>query len=144
MKAGRNSVMFLSSLLQSGVYRGNQGRLTRRLVFIFLVICISISYRQMYYSIYLPSGLASVMPVAFVIIVVGGSWISYRLIQYQPVADFLIDVQQESLKVSWSTLQELHRTTAVVLTAMFFFSTYLFVCDVFWQFLLRSLSVLSI
>ena len=143
MKIDGSSASFQNCLLQSGVYRGSQGRLIRCLMFIFLVSCIFVASQQVYSFVYRSFGFISGMSVACVV-VAAIAWFAYRLIQYQPVADFLIDVQQESLKVTWCTWQELRRTTEIVLAAMVVFSLYLFVCDVSWQFLLRSLSVLSI
>ena len=143
MKMSGDGASFQNCLLQRDVYRGNQGRLIRRLTFVFLVSCVLVACQQVYSIVYLPFGFMSGISVACAI-VAAGAWFAYRLIQFQPAADFLIDVQQESLKVSWSTWQELRRTTGVVLAAMVIFSAYLFVCDVSWQFLLRSLSVLNI
>ena len=78
------------------------------------------------------------------VIALAGIWLAYRFIQYPPIADFLIEVQHESLKVTWCTWPELQRTTSIVLITMVVISVYLFACDFSWQSLLRMLSVLNI
>jgi len=143
MKMDRSTIPFLKCLLQCDTHRGTQGRLIRRLVFSTLASCVFVASRRAYSfaSQFFDYTSATIFACA---IAATGTWAAYRLVQYQPVADFLIDVQLESLKVTWSTWQELRRTTGVVLAAMVVFSAYLFACDVSWQILLRSLSVLSV
>ena len=143
MKTNWARVPLYRCLLQGDVYRGSQGRLIRHLVFLVLFFCVLVACQRVYSFTSRSFDVMSATAFACVILATG-IWVAYRLIQYQPVADFLIDVQLESSKVSWSTWGELRRTTCVVLVAMLIVSVYLFACDVSWQFLLRSLSVLSI
>lgn len=143
MKLDWKRIPLYKCLFQSNVYRGNQGRLIRRLAFFILVSCAILASQRVYLAINQSFDFISVTAVAFATVATF-AWVAYRLTQYQPLADFLIDVQQESIKVSWCTLQELRRTTGVILAAMVIFSVYLFACDVTWQFILRSLSVLRI
>lgn len=143
MKTGGNVTSFQNLFIQTGSYRINQGRIIRTFAFFFLVSSVILASQQLFFYVYRSFGLAACVCVAIACTSVG-AWISYRLIHYPPVADFLIDVQHESLKVSWCTWRELHRTTVVILSAMIIFSIYLFACDIFWQMLLRSLSVLSV
>lgn len=143
MKLDWKRVSLHKCLLQSDVYRGTQGRLIRRIAFIALVTCVLLVGQRVYFFINQSFDFISSTAVSFTAVATF-VWVSYRLTQYQPVADFLIDVQRESLKVSWCTWEELRRTTGIILAAMVIFSVYLFACDVIWQFLLKSLSVLRI
>lgn len=143
MKLDWKRVPLHKCLLQGNIYRGSQGRLIRRLAFLVMVSCAILACQKAYSFINQSFDFMSATAVAFTTVATF-VWVAYRLTQFQPVADFLIDVQRESLKVSWCTWQELRRTTGVILAAMVIFSVYLFACDVTWQFLLRSLSVLRI
>lgn len=143
MKSDTMPSSFFECLLQQAAYKITQGILVRRLVFLALAICVLVFCQQFY--VFLTQFFSQAVSVAYVgLIALSGIWISYRLVQYPPVANFLIDVQLESSKVSWSTWPELCRTTAVVLAAMTLFSLFLFACDVSWQFLLRLLTVLNV
>lgn len=71
-------------------------------------------------------------------------WCCWRIVQYPPVADFLIEVQVESQRVSWSSWSSVKRTTTVVLVAMAILSVYLLLCDVLIQLVLRSLHILNV
>lgn len=134
---------FYMSLLQSNQHRGTQGRLVRHIVLIVLWILAAAICQSVYGSTsdYWGFRLA-VISACFTATIVG--WVAYRLIHYPPVADFLIDVQIESSKVSWSSWHELRRTTIIVLAVMVSFSAFLFTCDILWQFVLRALSVLRV
>ena len=143
MKMNWTQAPFHKCLLQGNIYRGSQGRLIRNMAFLVLFSCTIITCLRVYSFTSRSFGVMSATTFVCAVFAIS-IWVAYRLIQYQPVADFLIDVQLESSKVSWSTWRELRRTTGVVLAAMVVVSVYLFACDVSWQFLLRSLSVLSI
>ena len=70
-------------------------------------------------------------------------WLLWRMMQYPPVCDFLIDVQVESSRVAWPRFDDVKRSTLVVLLVMFLVSSYLFLCDRILQFVLRAASVLK-
>lgn len=134
---------FYMSILQCSQHREAQGRLVRHIVLIALWVLVAAIAQSVYGAADEYWGLPfSVISAAIVAISFG--WVAYRLIHYPPVADFLIDVQIESSKVSWSTWHELRRTTIVVLAAMVAFSTFLFACDITWQYVLRTASVLRV
>ena len=63
----------------------------------------------------------------------GGAWAIFRAVNYPRFADFLISVEAEMDKVSWSSRQELYRATVVVVVTMFCLGAVLFLFDVFWQ-----------
>jgi preprotein translocase subunit SecE len=80
------------------------------------------------------------VPIALAI---AGIWAVYRLVNYPPFADFLIDVEGEMAKVSWPSAGELKRATVVVLTTMITLSLVLFLYDNLWLQVLRFLRILQ-
>ncbi len=140
---GGSCIPFYMHVFQYNIHRRNQGRLVRYVVLVVLWILAAVICQSLYSAIGDFFGAVfSVTTMALLASLFG--WVAYRLIHFPPVADFLIDVQLESSKVSWSNWIELRRTTLIVLSAMVLFSAYLFACDVSWQFVLRSLSILNI
>lgn len=143
MKTDGSPLSICISFLQGRVYRGGQGQLVRGVAFFTLVICVFIASCR-FYSFLAPH-LGDLIALGLCVCMNAvAAWSSFCLIQHQPIADFLIEVQIESLKVSWSNWLDLRQTTGVVLAVMAAFSLYLFACDISWQFLLRAISVLNI
>jgi preprotein translocase subunit SecE len=70
-------------------------------------------------------------------------WSVFRIVHYPPFAEFLIATEAEMNKVSWTSKEDLYRSTAVVLVAVLVMAVYLFVVDWFWLFILRNLGVLQ-
>ena len=88
-------------------------------------------------------GLEKQLPLMVAVsITVIGLWATFRIIHWPRFADFLISVEAEMDKVTWSDWDELKRSTAVVLFAMVFLTLVLFVFDVFWQKVFTSTGVL--
>ncbi|MEK6258892.1 MAG: preprotein translocase subunit SecE [Planctomycetota bacterium] len=143
MKTDRSYAPFAICLLQWGTHRGAQGRLIRRALLIVFLLFVSVVCQKFFVVISEYFGFLVAIATSSLVAFVGG-WVAVRLLQYPPIVDFLVDVQTESSKVSWSTWPELRRTTVIVLAAMIAFSAYLFVCDMSWQFVLRSLSILNV
>ena len=73
-----------------------------------------------------------------------GVWVIYRAMNYRRFADFLISVEAEIDKVSWSSKQELKRATVVVLITMVFLGFILFIYDMFWQWFFELIRFLQI
>lgn len=143
MKEDRSGVPFFICLLHRNTHRSSQGRLIRRVLFSAIAIVFGLIGQRMFTGVSdLLGHTSAVVLLAFAAAAAG--WFAFRLINHQPIADFLIDVQAESSKVTWSNWHELRKTTAIVLAAMFAFSVYLFACDISWQFVLRSLSILNV
>ena len=71
-----------------------------------------------------------------------GLWTTYRIIHWPRFADFLISVEAEMDKVTWSDWGELKRATVVVLVTMVILTAVLFLFDVFWQRVFTSTGVL--
>jgi len=68
----------------------------------------------------------------------GGVWASYRLVNYPKFADFLVAVEAEMYKVSWPSRGELIRSSAVVIVVMFALAAVLFGYDLVWKFLFTN------
>ena len=143
MKPDRSGVSFFACLLNCYTHRGMQGRLIRHTVLILLWLFVAVITQKLYGVASEFLGVMAAVASAALVAVIG-CWVAFRFLHHQPVADFLIDVQIESSKVSWSTWSELRRSTIIVLVAMALFSAYLFACDISWQFVLRSLSILNV
>jgi preprotein translocase subunit SecE len=72
------------------------------------------------------------------IVLVGGLWASFRVVQMPNFADFLISVEAEMNKVSWPSRSELVRASMVVILMIFILAAVLFCYDLAWKFLLEK------
>jgi preprotein translocase subunit SecE len=63
------------------------------------------------------------------ILLVGGVWFGYRLVNYAPFADFLIAVEAEMNKVTWPSRTEMVRSAIVVIVIMFGLTLVIFIYD---------------
>lgn len=140
-KADRDSSYWVV-LMQVGLYKRNQGKLVRQLTAGAALTAVALTAWTM--SIHLlsdsPPWLEYGLP-AFVAI--AGAWAVYRLVNYPPFADFLIDVEGEMSKVSWASVDELKRATVVVLTTMITLSLVLFLYDLVWLRALKFIGILQ-
>ena len=71
-----------------------------------------------------------------------GIWLAFRIVNMQRVAEFLIAVEAEMVKVSWPNKKEVYVTTIVVIVVMMIFCVLLAAYDLFWHFLFRIIGVL--
>ena len=58
-----------------------------------------------------------------------GIWLAFRAVNLPQFADFLISVEAEMDKVTWSSRQELYRATVVVITTMVLLGAILLLYD---------------
>ena len=70
-------------------------------------------------------------------------WVIFRVVQFPPFAEFLIATEAEMNKVSWTSKEDLYRSTMVVLTTVLIMAVFLFVVDWLWLFILRNIGVLQ-
>jgi preprotein translocase SecE subunit len=70
------------------------------------------------------------------LLLAGGVWFAWRVINYPTFADFLIATEAEINKVSWPTRKALIRDTIVVLAFLVLITVFLFFVDMFWNYLL--------
>jgi preprotein translocase subunit SecE len=151
-------VTFLQSAVSAGVYQWKQGKILRRSTGGVILFAVILGGQALFNSVlydlgstgtYVPSLPQSFrqIPVGYWIVALFdliGAWLTYRVINYPPFADFLIEVESEMAKVSWPSWVELQRATVVVLATMFIFSALLFGYDIAWQKILVLTRVLKL
>jgi preprotein translocase subunit SecE len=163
MAKSQNSTSVWSEFFQLGLYKRNQGRLTRQLTAVTIVIVLvygawmlsqgplseaNISIDD--FAAWVGRGNPAAQNwVALLIrrgipfaIVAAGAWFAYRLVNIPRFADFLISVEAEMDKVSWASKDEVFRATVVVVTTMLFLGAVLFVYDVFWSYFFELIGFL--
>lgn len=123
---------FLQDMFQFGVYKRSQGRVTRQVTFITLAGLFAIAaWRLWAFLIQAGDGMRYGLAG---LLLVGGLWFSFRIVNYPRFADFLIAVEAEMNKVSWPTRPELVRSAIVVIVVILALAGILFAYDLFWQF----------
>lgn len=139
-RADREATIW-ASMLATGLYKRNQGRMVRNvtvgvMLAVVALACWTLSVRMLSemgdpIRIGVPAALGAI-----------GAWVAFRIVNYPQFADFLIDVEVELTKVSWPSKDELWRATLVVLLVMFLLSATLLAYDLVWQQLLRMIGIL--
>jgi preprotein translocase subunit SecE len=131
---------FLRDLFTLSVYKGSQGRITRRATFAALALSLLIGAWRM--SVYLEGYGPTMRYVVPGIVLLLGVWVAYRVVNLPRFADFLIAVEAEMNKVSWPSRTELFRSTIVVLITILFLAAVLYAYDILWRLLLQALGVI--
>ncbi|HEY7329657.1 MAG TPA: preprotein translocase subunit SecE [Gemmataceae bacterium] len=67
------------------------------------------------------------------LMLLGGIWLAWRIVNVPVFADFLIATEAEMNKVSWTTQRRLVQDTIVVLVTVVLMAFYLFGMDVMWK-----------
>jgi preprotein translocase subunit SecE len=134
--------MWFGELFQVGVYKRSQGRIARQVTFAALALTFALMAWRMYVTFRAAWGLSLISALSGVVLV-GGLWLSYRLVNLPRFADFLIAVEAEMNKVSWPSKQELIRSSLVVIFVIFAMSLVLFGFDLVWGFLFEWLGILK-
>ena len=146
-----------SALLQMGLYKRQQGRVARQATFAAMVVAVVLgAYRLAqwlgFYQALSWFGSESQslegLDVAYRLgvpsfILIGGLWLSFRLVNMPRFADFLISVEAEMNKVSWPNRGELFRSSMVVLFTIFFMATVLYFFDISWSWIFTQLGIRS-
>ena len=134
---------FWRALLETNLYKRNQGRLARQLTAGALMLLVVAGA----YTLSLNFLIAQTRPIQTgipVLLSVLGAWVVFRLVNYPTFAEFLISVQGEMAKVSWASWDELVRATIVVLSTMFLLGAILFIYDSLWAKILSWIGVLKL
>lgn len=143
MAKSKTEKAFSATLVSSGLYKRNQGRLVRQLTAIGM-LAIAIFGAYSLYNVLplsMSPGMQKGIAVAVVLI---SAWLAYRVVNFPRFADFLISVEAEIGKVTWATWDQLWRSTAVVIVIMFLLSLLLLAFDVIWQWFFRLINFLQI
>ena len=144
-------------LLSFAVYKRNQGKVARQVTFTVLAITLATGVWRL--SQLLPVWFAGVGETGLVsdggaaltadlgllrfvvpgLLLASGLWFAFRLVNYPTFADFLIAVETEMTKVSWPSVDEVVRSSAVVIFLIFALAAILAAYDLFWWFVLRAI-----
>jgi len=132
---------FVANALSTKPYKPKQGWNTRLYTAVGLGLIVAFGVWRLH-DMLIESSLATRLGIPAVTAAVLG-WLVYRIVQYPPFAEFLIATEAEMNKVSWTTKDDLYRSSIVVLAAVGVLAIYLFIVDWFWLFLLRAVGVLQ-
>lgn len=141
--------LFLQELAQFGIYKRNQGRLTRQLTCLAVWVGFALAAWRMYFVItdWLPDALSqaalAIQYLGPALLLVAGVWLGYRLVNYAPFADFLIAVEAEMNKVTWPSRTEMVRSAIVVIVIMFGLTIVIFGYDNVLRILLALLNIVD-
>jgi preprotein translocase subunit SecE len=129
-----------------GRYKRAQGRVTRQLTAAAVSLIVFFGsytlYQKLLTELSATDGMKWLPLWSATAVTVLGLWATFRIIHWPRFADFLISVEAEMDKVTWSDWGELKRSTAVVLITMVVLTLVLFLFDVFWQKIFTSTGVL--
>ena len=155
----------LRHFLSFGLYKRNQGRITRQASFTVLAVVIALAAWRLNVTLYAKESWFSAklaewewlsmligvkdqayfdITIAYLVsitILVLGIFISYRVVNMPRFADFLISVEAEMNKVSWPSRGELIRSTIVVIAVIFFLALTLFTYDLAWSSLFKAFGI---
>jgi preprotein translocase subunit SecE len=130
---------FVQELFRLDLYKRSQGKIARQVTFAALALIIALAAWCLN-DYYTGKGSTAIWRyVVPIVVLVGGLWASFRLVQLPDFADFLISVEAEMNKVAWPTWHELFRASIVVILMIFFLATILFAYDLVWKFLLEKI-----
>ena len=132
---------FFLNLLKPDLYKPMQGWHARVYTAIGLGVILAAGVWRLH-EIMFDSSPAWRFGVPAIVAAVLG-WCIFRIVHSPPFAEFLIATEAEMNKVSWTSKDDLYRSTIVVLVAVLVMSLYLFAVDWIWLFLLRNLGVLQ-
>jgi len=107
-------------------YKRSQGKIARQLTFGAIAVAVAVAAWKI--------NTVSATPVGqyFIPLVVlaGGLWAAFRIVNIPRFADFLISVEAEMNKVQWPGKSELWRASMVVIVVIFFLAGALFAFDI--------------
>ena len=142
-KGGAAIAQFLGNLVRPDRYKPTQGKNARFWTAIGLGLLIGAGLFQLYelqlkgqYGPLAQFGIPALLGLAF-------AWVSWRVVNYPPFADFLIATEAEMNKVSWTSREDLRRATIVVLATILLLAVYLFAVDYLWSALLQAIGILK-
>ena len=143
-RAGNGSVI-PAELFGFDSYKASQGRTVRLVTAVTLGVILALAAWRLYETIstmQLSDSLANMRGTLGWLVpgllLAGGWWLCYRVVNLPRFADFLIAVEAEMTKVSWPTQTELYRSSLVVIFFIISLAALLFVFDLFWQTIFRN------
>lgn len=133
--------LFVANALTSKTYKPRQGWNVRLYTALGLAVTLAFGIWRLH-EMLIESSLAVRLGVPAATAAILG-WLIFRIVHYPPFAEFLIATEAEMNKVSWTTKDDLIRSSIVVLATVAVLAIYLYVVDFFWLFLLRAIHVLQ-
>jgi preprotein translocase subunit SecE len=124
---------FVQELFRVGLYKRSQGRIARQATFAALAVVVALGAWSL--SEFFQDWEPTFRYFVPFVLLLGGLWASFRVVQMPSFADFLISVEGEMNKVSWPSRGELFRASMVVIIVIFFLAALLF----FYDFLLEGI-----
>jgi preprotein translocase subunit SecE len=137
-----NGSLWSELFLQTGLYKRNQGRITRQVTFAVLAIVFLLAAWQLRTTLNASYDSPLTDYVLPALVLLGGWWFSFRLVNLPRFADFLIAVEAEMNKVSWPSKGELIRASIVVIAMIFSLAVLLAAYDIIWIFLFQKIGVM--
>ncbi len=126
----------LQELVQVGLYKRSQGRITRQVTFAALAVGVAIGLFRLHVMLSASGWVNAYGGIQYwlpAVLLIAGVWIAYRLVNYPSFADFLIAVEAEMAKVSWPSRSELTRASLVVLVMLIVLAFVLWGFDLLWR-----------
>jgi preprotein translocase subunit SecE len=142
MAKQNQNTAFWSELFKANLYKRNQGRLARQLTWVGVMAIVAFGTWTLSQGALAEYDRPIRIGVPLLLTVAAG-WIAFRAVNYPRFADFLISVEAEIDKVSWSSWPELIRATIVVLCTMLFLGAVLAGYDFAWVSFFRWIGVLQ-
>jgi len=134
----------VQDLFKWEVYKRSQGRLVRQLTCLAVWVTFALAAWRINRSLLIDWHLSASAAYGIAALVLfGGLWLGFRLVNLPTFADFLIAVEAEMNKVSWPSQTELIRASIVVIVLMFGLTFVLFSYDVILDQLLKAIGVVS-
>ena len=121
------------------IYRKTQGRWTRLGTVVGAGILIVIG--AWYTWSELPSGLRLFRAIIPLILMLACFYVLLRVVNSKRPADFMIATEGEMKKVSWSSKKEIIGSTKVVIVTLLLMGLILFLVDLFFKILMKSIGV---
>ena len=134
-------------------YKKTQGRPTRQIALCVVVVCLSwllvqtgALARPLFKATFEFVGIGTSIGWLFLCLVLVGfsGLLAFALLNRPRWADFLISVQAEIDKVTWPSKAEVRKATVVVLILLVSMAVVIFLFDVIWQWVFKTIGFLQI
>lgn len=139
--APASNVGLFGSMLQSGLYKAQQGRVVRQVTFVSIAIVALLIAWDVSQITFLEDMGKNVGGIVGGVLSALGLWFAYRIVNYPPFADFLIAVEAEMKKVSWPAWPELWKASLVVIFVIFSMALSLWLFDLLWTYLFQLIGI---
>jgi len=116
----------IAGMFNGSQYKRSQGKIARQVTFAAIAVAVAVGAWKLNTMAATTTG-QYVVPL---LVLVGGLWAAFRIVNIPRFADFLISVEAEMNKVQWPGRSELWRASVVVIVVIFFLAGALFAFDI--------------